>query len=199
MRYARTFVLTVLWAVVAMSLTTTLYSQSLTELARKERQRKAQEGAAKVYTNEDIGSATPSPAAPAAAETQAPAAPTPGAVPQASGAAPAGAQPGQPNEPQGKSQAELEKEYREKFAQLRDKLSYEEKKVDVLQRELNLMQMQFYSDPNVALREQNTRGEINQRTQEIVDQKQSVEQAKQAIADLEEELRRKDLPPGWAR
>ncbi|OFW10551.1 MAG: hypothetical protein A3G20_05685 [Acidobacteria bacterium RIFCSPLOWO2_12_FULL_59_11] len=200
MRYARTFFLTVLWAVVGMSLTTTLYSQSLVELARQERAKKAQEGAVKVYTNEDVGSATSSPAAPAAAETQAPAAPTPGAAPQASGAAaPAGAQPSQTAEPKEKTPAELEKEYREKFAQLRDKLSYEEKKADVMQRELNLMQIQNYSDPNVAMREQYARTEINTRTQEIEAQKQAVEQAKQAIADLEEELRRKDLPPGWAR
>ena len=68
-----------------------------------------------------------------------------------------------------------------------------------MQRELNLMQVQYYSDPNVALREQNTRGEINQRIQEIEAQKGTIEKAKQAVADLEEELRRKNLPPGWAR
>lgn len=104
-----------------------------------------------------------------------------------------------PKEAAGPDMAKLEKEYRDKFAKLRDALAYEQKKLDVMQRELNLMQTQFYSDPNVAMREQTFRGQINQRTQEIEQQKGNVDKAQKAIADLEEELRKKGLPAGWAR
>lgn len=197
MRYARKFLIVTLLAVFELSLTTILHSQSLVELARKERARKTAEGTAKVYTNEDIPSATPSPAAPAPTQAQTPQAqrPAPATTP-AGTAEKAEAKPAQAPE---KAAADLEKEYREKFAQLRDKLAFEEQKLDVMQREQNLMMTQFYSDPNVALREQNSRAEINKRTQDIEEQKQAVEKAKQAIADLEDELRRKGLPPGWAR
>ena len=44
-----------------------------------------------------------------------------------------------------------------------------------------------------------TRSNINKRVQEIETQKGAVEKAKQAIAALEEELRVKGLPAGWAR
>ena len=95
--------------------------------------------------------------------------------------------------------AKLEKEYRDKFKALRDDLAYQQQKLDVMQRELNLMQTQYYSDPNVAMREQTFRGQINQRTQEIEQQKGNVDKAQKAIADLEEELRKNGLPAGWAR
>ena len=171
-----------------------LYGQSVADLARQERARKGQERkAGKVFTNEDIRAATiggEAPAASAPAE-QAAATTATGKAPEAGEA--------KPGPTDATAQAALEKEYREKFAKLREQVTYEEKKLDVLQRELNLMQMQYYSDPNVALRELNTRGEINQRIQEIEAQKGTIEKAKQAVADLEEELRRKNLPPGWAR
>lgn len=98
-----------------------------------------------------------------------------------------------------KSPAEEEKAYREKAAKLRDTLAYEEKKLDVLQREFNLASVQFYSNPDQALREQTMRTELNNRQAEIEKQKAAVGGAKKAIADLEEELRRRGLPPGWAR
>jgi DNA mismatch repair ATPase MutS len=82
---------------------------------------------------------------------------------------------------------------------LRENLEYQQKRLDVMQRELNLMQTQFYSNPNDALREQTFRSQINQRTQEIDQQKAAVAKAQQAISDLEEELRKNGLPSGWAR
>ena len=195
----------------------TAFSQSLADLARQERARRAQETKpAKVYTNADIvpaptppppPAATPCPCpagAPAAGNPPAAASPSPEGNKQGSPAAAPGKETSKPpgNEeakPAEKSQADLEKEYRDKFAKLRDQLKYETEKLDVMQRELNLMQIQYYSDPNVALREETFRGQINQRTADIEQQKVVVEKAKQAIADLEEELRKNSLPPGWAR
>jgi len=193
-----------------------LFGQSVADLARQERERVARQGKpAKVYTNEDVQSSAPAPKpaqkkpeAEGAAETPA----KPGEEPageskQAGTGAPSKGAEGKPGEDKTavpppdpeKERAELEKQYRERFAKLRESLAYEEKKLDVFQRELNLAQTQFYSDPNAALHEQTFRTEINQRTQEIERQRATVTKAKQAIDDLEEELRKKGLPPGWAR
>lgn len=183
-------------ALAVISLTTMLcvaapaQGPSLAELARQERARKqAEPKAGKVFTNEDIPTPTISPAAESGAPAEA--APKPTETAPAVGA--------EPEEPAEKTQAELEKEYRAKFAQLRSNLELEERRLDVLQREFNLAQQQFYTDPNVALREQYSREELNKRQEEIQKQQETVEKAKQAISDLEEELRRKGLPPGWAR
>lgn len=95
--------------------------------------------------------------------------------------------------------AEDEKTWKAKFAKLRSDLAAEERRLDVLQRELNLAQIQAYSDPNQANREAFSRNELNTRTAEIDQQKGVVEAAKKAVADLEEELRKKGLPSGWAQ
>jgi hypothetical protein len=199
---------------------TPLFGQSLADLARQERARKAQgKQSGKVFTNEDIQSTpTLAAAAPAkegdakktegegkaSAEGKEGSAPAEGKAAEGKGEAKgtAEAKPKEeekPKEAAGPDLAKLEKEYRAKFAALRDALAYEQKKLDVMQRELNLMQTQYYSDPNVAMREQTFRGQINQRTQEIEQQKGSIEKAQKAVADLEEELRKKGLPAGWAR
>jgi hypothetical protein len=86
-----------------------------------------------------------------------------------------------------------------KFAELRENLSLEERKLDILQRELNLMQTQYDSDPQRTMTQELTRSNINTHVTEIDMQKGVVEMAKQAIAALEDELRVKRLPAGWAR
>jgi hypothetical protein len=163
-------------------------AQSLADLARQERAKK-QSKTVKEYTNDDIPKATlsGSPAAPATAKAEA-----------AKGEEGKDGEPAKKDDTEQK-QADLEKEYREKAVKLKENLTTEERRLDVLQRELNLAQQQYYSDPNVALREQYSRDDINKRTAEIEAQQQNVDKAKQAITDLEEELRKKDLPPGWAR
>ena len=82
---------------------------------------------------------------------------------------------------------------------MRQALALEERNLEVLQREFNMANVQFYSDPNAALREQTARAELTARQQELEQQKAAIAAARKAIADLEEELRRKGLPPGWAR
>ncbi|MCH8269306.1 MAG: hypothetical protein IH846_17535 [Acidobacteria bacterium] len=172
----------------------TLYGQSLVEVARQQRARKAQQGkAVKVFTNDQLSrpSSSSSRTATRAAEAQKPEGEEQMDAADTTEAGTA--------ESAREERARLEKEYREKFAQLREELSYEERKLDVMQRELNLMQIQYYSDPNVAMREQHERGEINQRMQDLEAQKAAVEQKKAAITAMEEELRREGLPVGWSR
>jgi len=153
--------------------------------------------------------ARPAPAPPAAGAAgaarpagQAPAGQAPaGAAGQAAaqGQGQAAGQPAAGAQPAEKTQEELEKEYRTKFAGLRENLSLEERKLDILQRELGLMQNQYDSDPQRTLTQELTRSNINTRVTEIGTQKAAVDKAKQAVAALEEELRVKGLPPGWAR
>jgi len=74
-----------------------------------------------------------------------------------------------------------------------------------MQREYNLKQQQYYSDPNTAMRQQYNnyaggRGpELNDLNKKIDEKKQQIEQDKQAISDLEDQLRKEGLPPGWSR
>ena len=71
--------------------------------------------------------------------------------------------------------------------------------MDIDQREFNLKQQQYYSDPNQALREQHSRKDLDD-TQAKIDQlKAKVDKDKQAISDLEEELRKAGGDPSWAQ
>jgi hypothetical protein len=104
-----------------------------------------------------------------------------------------------------RKQAELEAKWRQKFAEAHKKLDDDQKDLDLMQREYNLKRQQYYSDPNTAMKEQyNNYGggrgpELNDLQKRIEDTKQKIEQDKQAIADLEDQLRREGLPPGWSR
>ena len=187
--YRPALTLIALW--MAFSIGAPAQAQSLADLARQTRAKKEQAPKTdKVFTNDTIPISTIS-----SAPTGTAAAPEAAAASQ-EGESAAADSTAESKEP---TQAELEKDYRSKFAGLKQNLDTEERRLDVLQRELSLAQQQFYSDPNVALREQYNREEINKRTQDIETQKATVEKAKQAIADLETELRQKNLPPGWAR
>ena len=182
---------------------TAVYGQSVADLARQNRARKPPQSG-RVYTNDDVRtlpSSTPiasAPAAPSGPEAKKPEGQGQGAATPAA----QGQQPGQAaaaSQPPAKTEAELEKEYREKFAKLREAQALEEKKLDIMQRELNLMQNQFYTNPQDTMTQELTRGNINQRMKDLETQKAAAEKAKQAVADLEEELRKKGLPAGWAR
>jgi chromosome segregation ATPase len=88
--------------------------------------------------------------------------------------------------------------WRKRFADARTKLALAQKDLDVSQRELNLLQTQYYSDPNKALQQQLTRDDINAKTAKVDEKKQQVADLTQAIEDLKDELRRSGGEPGWA-
>jgi predicted HicB family RNase H-like nuclease len=180
-----------------------LGAQSLGEAARQERAKKgaaAPAKASRVFTNENL------PREGGLSTSDTGAAPKAKAGEAKEGEAKEGEAKGEGKEGEKKTEggaakptAEVEKEYREKAAKLRDALATEEKKLDVLQREFNLASIQYSSDPNRAMNEQYSRNELNTRQAEIDKQKAMVEAARQAISNLEDELRKKNLPPGWAR
>jgi hypothetical protein len=131
----------------------------------------------KVFTDDDVKSATPE---------------TP-----ASGTATAGEQKtdgtGTKQDPNG------EGAWRKRFKEQRDRIAKAELELDVLQRESDKAQTQYYSDPQKALEEQNNRKEINDKKAKIDAKKAELDALKQGLDDLETELRKAGGDPGWAR
>jgi len=160
---------------------------SLAEAARRARaQQKSEPKSAKVFTDDDVanlkgqisvvGSApTPPPTADATAAATGPAKDKAAAAP-----------------------ANGEAYWRQKFADARRKLADDSKEEDVLQREYNLKQTQFYTNPNVALREQYSRKDLDDTQAEITAKKQDVDKDNQALSDLQDQLRTSGGQPGWA-
>jgi hypothetical protein len=91
-----------------------------------------------------------------------------------------------------------ETKWRKEFKEAYANLDRAEKELDILQREDNKAQLQYYSDPQKALEEQYTRKEINDKDAKIAAKKKEIEQLKQKISDMEEALRKSGGDPGWA-
>src|ERR1700693_1994211 len=179
--------------------------QSLADAARRAREQKKEAPPAKrVYTNDDIPA--PGLAAVSVVGSVAPSAgggdttTAGGAADQTAGSAAAGAKPAEKE----KSSSEDEAAWRKKFSELRAKIAGDEKEIDIMQRELNLQRQQYYSDPNVAMREQYTYpagsgGDINDTVKKIDDKKKELDALKQQLSELEDDLRRAGAPSSWAR
>ena len=97
-----------------------------------------------------------------------------------------------------KSAAQDEGYWRQTFADARKKLANDAHELDVLQRDYNLKQQQYYSDPNVAMRQQFSRQDLIDTKTQIDDKAAAVAADKQAISDLEDDLRKAGGDPGWA-
>ena len=90
-----------------------------------------------------------------------------------------------------------EEYWRQKFADARRKQTDDAHELDILQREYNLKEQQYYSDPNTAMREQYNRQDLTDTKTKIDDKTAAVAQDKQDISDLEDELRKAGGEPGW--
>jgi hypothetical protein len=139
----------------------------------------------KVYTDDDVKTSAPA-AAPA---------PNTGNASgfQAAGTEQAGASGGKDEDPNGESA------WRKKFAEAHSGIARAEKELDVLQREFEKAQTQYYSDPQKALTQQNNRADINDKSAKIDAKKKEIDQLKQALDSLEDQLRKSGGDPGWAR
>jgi chromosome segregation ATPase len=164
------------------------------DAARKAReQKKAEAKPKKVYTNEDFGGTTATPA------TATPATGT--AKPESQeGAA------GEKNDDKsatGKKAAAADKNseenWRRRFREARDKLAQAEQELDILQREAQKAQVQYYNDPQKALSEQSSRKDVTEKDTKIAAKKQEIAQMKQHLSDMEDELRASGGDSGWAR
>jgi hypothetical protein len=144
----------------------------------------------KVYTDDNLPKAprpTDEPAAAAAApDAQAPATGATGPT----GAAATGDASASKND---------EQTWRGRFKAHRDKIARAEKELDVLQRETDKAQLQYYPDPQKALSEQNSRKEINEKDAKIAAKQKEIADLKQGLDDLEDQLKKAGGDPGWAR
>ena len=155
----------------------------------------------KVYTEDDLPKAprgsdqTPAPAPQAQGQGAAAGQTAQGEVARPAGAAKAaGAAAAAAPEEQ-----DAESLWRGRFKAMRDKIARAEKELDILQRESEKAQTQYYSDPQKALAEQNNRKEINEKNAKIAAKKQELEGYKQELSDLEDQLRKSGGDSGWAR
>jgi hypothetical protein len=165
---------------------------AVADAARKAREeKKSAAKPKKVFTDDDIA---PRPAGKDAPQP-------------ASGAAPADAAQQPATQPEGdvaaaKAGDEHESDeirWRKRFKAAHEKLAAAQKQLDVLQRDLNKSELQYYPDPQKAMKEQNSREAINERTAKIDAQKAEVARLKQGLSDLEDALRKSGGNPGWAR
>jgi hypothetical protein len=153
---------------------------SLADAARRSRELKKDAGkSGKVFTNDNL--------------------PTEGGVSTVGVASAAVAEDDKTGDGSEHAEKHDEKTWRERFAKLRDKLAKDQADLDLLQRELGVVDLQAYNDPMKALQQNLTRSDINAKTAKIDQMTKQVEADKQAIADAEDELRRSGGDVGWAR
>src|SRR3989442_74643 len=154
---------------------------SVAEAAAKRRdQKKAPAKPAKVVTNDDLSSAA---SAQVSVVGQADSKGAPG-TPGDKAKKPAG---GEGEEKPAESE---ESQWRKRFGEAYHSLHQAEAELDVLQREWGKIQTQYYADPQKALKEQNSRSDVNDHQQKIDARKKEIEQLHQSIADLEDQLRK---------
>src|ERR1700719_4357845 len=156
------------------------------DAARKAREQKKKETVKpkRVYTDEDVNHLTWE--APAATGTA-----------QAGTEGDAKANGAQAGPEAGKPEENAETKWRKRFKEAYANLARAEKELDVLQREDNKAQLQYYPDPQKALKEQYSRKEINEKDTKIAAKKKEIEQLKQQISDMQDELRKSGGDSGW--
>jgi hypothetical protein len=166
---------------------------SVADAARKARENKKNAAKpTKVYTDDDV-SRTPTPA-PTASAAPAPAPPSEAPAGNAVDAAKGVKKPPVDEAPAKND----EKTWRERFKEQRNQIARAEKELDVLQREAEKAQVQYYPDPQKALTQQYSREDINQKDAKIAAKRDEIAQLKQGLDDLEDQLRKAGGDPGWA-
>lgn len=155
---------------------------SLADAARKSREaKKSETKTGKVFTNDNL---------PSSAEVN-----VVGAEPAADNTgAPAVANAKKP------SLAQEEQAWRGRFAAARAKLDRDQATLDILQREMSNLQLNYYpNDPQKQLQQSVTRSDIIGQQSKIEKKQADVAADKAAISDLEDALRHSGGDPGWAR
>jgi DNA repair exonuclease SbcCD ATPase subunit len=158
------------------------------DAARKAREAKKDAPKPKrVYTDDDLKKSAPAPDPASASAPGNTAGTAEATTAQAAGNA---AKSGDPNG---------EVAWRKRFQDQRDKITKAEKELDILGRELEKAQLEYYPDPQKAMTQQNSRADINEKTAKISAKKKELDQLKQELSDLEDQLRKSGGDPGWAR
>ena len=148
----------------------------------------------KVYTDDDVKTSAPEPAAaPAAAPVDASSGAVAAKTGQASGDAAKPTDDSQKEDPNG------EAAWKKRFQAQRNKIAKAEKELDILGREFEKAQVEYYPDPQKTMTQQNSRGDVNGISAKIDAKKKELEQLRQGLGDLEDQLRKSGGDPGWAR
>jgi hypothetical protein len=144
----------------------------------------------KVYTDDDVSKSKTGPPATSSTESSST---TKDSTTQVAGtsskAAPTSAE----------QDAKVEADWRKRFKEQHENIARAEKELDILQRENQKNQIQYYPDPQKAMTEQYTRKDINEKDAKIAAKQKEIDQLKQGLADLEDALRKAGGDSGWAR
>jgi len=160
-------------------------AQSLADVARKEEaRRKDVKKPSRVITNKDL-KASDNVAPPPPAEGQ--------AAPPADNAEKA-----DDGQPKAEAQPNDEQIWRQKMADARTALERSESYLDALQSKINGLWAEFTARDNPVERER-IEADRKKALAEFDRVKAEIEDHKKAIADLEEQARRANVPPGWLR
>jgi hypothetical protein len=180
-----------LQAAVFLSIPCAGFSQSLADLANKEKERRQQVGQeTKVITNEDVyHGEIPEPAVEQPAKKQ------DSTEKESAKESPSKAASPETDEPVD-FQGRPESFWRETMAEARKKVKDLENQSNVLTLKLNDLQMQFYREDDGFKREGIQR-EIQKTLYEQDKNKEDLAKAKDALQDLEKEARKSGALPGW--
>src|SRR6266853_1847014 len=162
------------------------------DAARKAREKKKDAPKPKkIYTDDDVKKSAPEPA-PAAAPGVASGTVAATAVPAAGDSAKTG-DATKTEDPNGQAA------WRRRFQDQRDKIAKIIKELEILGRELEKAQVEYYPDPQKAMTQQNSPADINDKQAKIDAKKKELDQLRQGLDDLEDQLRKSGGDPGWAR
>ncbi len=160
------------------------------DAARKAREKKKDAAKPKkIYTDDDVKKSAPEPAAAPGVAGGTVAA----TVAQAAGGSAKTGDATKTEDPNGQAA------WRRRFQDQRDKIAKIIKELEILGRELEKAQVEYYPDPQKAMTQQNTRADINAITAKIDAKKKELDQLGQGLDDLEDQLRKSGGDPGWAR
>jgi hypothetical protein len=166
-----------------------LAGQTLADVAKKEEERRKNvKESGKTYTNKDLGSLPPGTAAP-----------PPAAQPPAATANDAAAAKDKEAEKPGEKEPVKDQAYwAGRMKELQTQVQRDQTYVDALQTRVNSLATDFINRDDPA-----QRGVLSSERQKALSEldrlKKQIEAGKKAIADLEEEARRANVPPGWLR
>jgi hypothetical protein len=164
-----------------------LAGQTLADVAKKEEERrKTVKSPGKTYTNKDLGSLPPGTPAP------------PPAQPAAAASADTAAKDKDAEKTGEKEPVKDQAYWAGRMKELQTQVERDQTYVDALQTRVNSLATDFINRDDPAQRSVLS-GERQKALGELDRLKKQIEAGKKAIADLEEEARRANVPPGWLR
>jgi hypothetical protein len=172
------------------------FAQSLADLARREEERKkAVKADPKVYTDKDVGSIRAStPPSVVSSSPAVDAGTSSGSAATAQPGAPAAAEPPPADAAAVKDQAY----WSDRMKKLRDQVARDQTFAEALQTRINVLASDFVNRDDPAQRS-GIEAERQKAVAELQRLQEAIAEGQKAIAQLEDEARRSNVPPGWLR